>query len=209
MSRVRADDYDDKRHGILDAAAVLFAREGYAHVKMVDIAGACGASKSMLYHYFTKKEDVLFEIMIEQVRSYLEATEATVALPLPPERRLHDLATMWMRKTTQARARITVLMYEYKFLPPRQRKLVDDVARKLIDRVADLVAELHPGSTPTGRVYHRTYALLLFGLLNWTEVWFRSTGPIGAEEMAEMIHGLFLYGLKAAAPAAKARPARA
>lgn len=195
MSRVRADDYEDKRQGILDAAAVLFAQSGYANVKMMDIAKACGASKSMLYHYFPRKEDVLFEIMKEQIQSYLEATEAVAALSSPPEERLREFVTMWMRKAAQARARITVLMYEFKFLPKRQRTVVSGVARRLIDRVADIVAQLNPALKLGPVARHRTYTLLLFGLLNWTEVWFRSTGPIGADEMADMIYGLFLHGL--------------
>lgn len=200
MSRVRAGDYQDKRQGILDAAAVLFAQAGYANVKMMDIAKACGASKSMLYHYFSKKEDVLFEIMKEQVQSYLEATEAVVALPSPPEQRLREFVAMWMRKATQARARITVLMYEYKFLPKRQRNVVGDVARRLIDRVAGLVAQVNPALKQVGPSHHRTYTLLLFGLLNWTEVWYRSTGPLGPDEMAEVIHHLFLDGLASVGP---------
>jgi AcrR family transcriptional regulator len=210
MSRVRADDYEDKRQGILDAAAVLFAQSGYANVKMVDIAKACGASKSMLYHYFPKKEDVLFEIMKEQVQSYLEATEEVAAISVPPEERLREFVTMWLRKATQARARITVLMYEVKFLPRRQRNVVNDVARRLIDRVAEIVAQVNPAlkQTPVAP-RHRTYTLLLFGLLNWTEVWFRSTGPLGADEMADMIYRLFLHGLPAAAPAGKLRAGKA
>jgi AcrR family transcriptional regulator len=210
MSRVRADDYEDKRQGILDAAAVLFAQSGYANVKMMDIAKACGASKSMLYHYFPKKEDVLFEIMKDQVQSYLEATEAVAALSAAPEDRLREFVTMWLRKAAQARARLTVLMYEFKFLPKRQRTIVSEVARHLIDRVADMVAQVNPAlkqTTPVAR--HRTYALLLFGILNWTEVWFRSSGPIGADEMAEMIYRLFLHGLPPAASAAKLRTSKA
>lgn len=209
MSRVRADDYEDKRQGILDAAAVLFAQSGYANVKMVDIAKACGASKSMLYHYFPKKEDVLFEIMKEQVQSYLEATEAVAAGSSPPEERLREFVTMWLRKATQARARITVLMYEVKFLPRRQRNIVNDVARRLIDRVAEIVAQVNPALQQPPIPRHRTYTLLLFGLLNWTEVWFRSTGPIGADEMADMIYALFRHGLPSAAPAGKLRAGKA
>ena len=209
MSRVRADDYEDKRQGILDAAAVLFAQAGYANVKMMDIAKACGASKSMLYHYFPKKEDVLFEIMMEQVQSYLDATDAVVALPSPPEERLREFVTMWIRKAAEARARLTVLMYEYKFLPKRQRNMVNDVARRLIDRVSGLVSEVNPALKNVGPFHHRTYTLLLYGLLNWTEVWFRSTGPLGPDEMAQMIYGLFLNGLKSVAPASKVRSSRA
>ena len=198
MSRVRADDYEDKRQGILDAAAVLFARSGYANVKMADIARACGASKSMLYHYFPRKEDVLFQIMRDQVQSYLAATEEVLARPGTPEERLRQFVTLWVRKSTSARARITVLMYEFKFLPARQRAVVSEVARRLIDRVVELVLQVNPSLKDGGRARPRTYTLLLFGLLNWTEVWFRSTGPIGPDEMAAMIHALFLHGLPAA-----------
>jgi AcrR family transcriptional regulator len=152
----------------------------------------------MLYHYFPRKEDVLFQIMKEQVESYLEATEAVLARPAPPQERLRDFVTMWVRKSTQARARITVLMYEFKFLPRRQRAVVSEVARRLIDRVAEIVLQVNPALQEGGQARQRTYTLLLFGLLNWTEVWFRSTGPLGPDEMAEMIHGLFLRGLPAA-----------
>jgi AcrR family transcriptional regulator len=209
MSRVRADDYEDKRQGILDAAAVLFAQAGYANVKMMDIAKACGASKSMLYHYFQKKEDVLFEIMREQLQSYLAATEAVVALPSDPEERLREFVTMWIRKATAARARITVLMYEYKFLTKRQRNVVNEVARSLIERVSELVSNVNPALKQVGPFHHRTYTLLLFGLLNWTEVWFRSTGPLGPDEMADMIFNLFLNGLMSAARVGKLRTSKA
>ena len=209
MSRVRADDYEAKRQGILGAAAVLFAQAGYANVKMMDIAKSCGASKSMLYHYFPRKEDVLFEIMKTQVESYLLATEAVMARPSAPEERLREFVSMWIRRASEARARITVLMYEHKFLPKRQRALVDGVARRLIERVAELVSQVNPALKLVGPAHHRTYTLLLFGLLNWTEVWFRRSGPIGPEEMADMIFDLFLNGLKAVGPAGKLRRGRA
>jgi AcrR family transcriptional regulator len=209
MSRVRAEDYEDKRQAILDSAAVLFAQAGYANVKMMDIAKACRASKSMLYHYFTKKEDVLFEIMKEQIQSYLDATEEVAASSSPPDERLREFVTMWVRKSTQARARITVLMYEFKFLPRRQRTMVSEVARRLIDRVSEIVAQVNPELKQQVVARHRTYTLLLFGLLNWTEVWFRSTGPLGPDEMADMIYGLFLHGLPTAAPAGRLRTSKA
>lgn len=208
MSRVRADDYQDKRQGILDAAAVLFAQAGYANVKMADIARSCGASKSMLYHYFPKKEDVLFEIMKGQIQDYLEATQAVMASASPPAERLREFVLMWIRKATQARARITVLMYEYKFLPRRQRNLVNEVARALIEQVARLVGEVNPRLHPGTAADPRTYSLLLFGLLNWTEVWFRSTGPLGPDEMAETIYDLFTTGLLAVDPDARSRRRR-
>jgi VanZ family protein len=72
-----------------------------------------------------------------------------------------------------------------------------------------LVAQVNPALDLAGTPHRRAYTLLLFGLLNWTEVWFRSTGPIGPGEMADMIFDLFLNGLKAVGPARGLRRGRA
>ena len=67
MPRGRAVDYDDKRTAVLDAAAALFGELGYTGAKMDDVAKRCNVSKSMVYHYFKKMEDMLFAIQQEHV----------------------------------------------------------------------------------------------------------------------------------------------
>ena len=62
MARTQAKDYLDKRRRILDAATVLFADKGFHATSVSDIAKACDTSKSRLYHYFTAKEQLLYEI---------------------------------------------------------------------------------------------------------------------------------------------------
>ena len=37
----------------------------------------------------------------------------------------------------------------------------------------------------------------LFGILNWTYMWFRPDGPISREDYAEMVTTLMLQGVKA------------
>ncbi|MGB8931412.1 MAG: TetR/AcrR family transcriptional regulator [Anaeromyxobacteraceae bacterium] len=197
MSRVRADDYGDKRQGILDTAAALFAEMGYANVKMMDVAERCGASKSMLYHYFPAKEDVLYEIIRALSESHLAMAEEIVSKAAPAERRLHEFVTTWVRGTTSTRARHFVLMYEMKFLPKRQQKALGDIERRLIERITDLVGEVNPALRPPGTEPDKTYALLLFGMLNGAETWFKTSGPLGPDEMADRIFKLFLRGISA------------
>ena len=45
---------------------------------MDEIGTACGVSKSMLYHYFKKKEDVLADILQEHVSRLIESINAHV-----------------------------------------------------------------------------------------------------------------------------------
>lgn len=196
MPRIRADDYDEKRQEILDAAASVFARIGYANTTMADIARVCGTSKSMLYHYFPRKEGVLFEMMIEHVETLLESAEEVARAPSPPEQRLGEFVHLWVRNSVEARTRHAVLMYDLKFLPRREQKPIIEVERRLIDLLAGIVAEANPGVRRGGLA--RTYARLLFGMLNWTDVWYRSTGPLSPGAMSELVVRTFTQGLVAA-----------
>lgn len=62
----------DKRREIVRKAAVLFDTKGYASTSMIDIAGACGLQKPTLYHYFPRKDAILFEIH-DQLMDHLQA----------------------------------------------------------------------------------------------------------------------------------------
>jgi AcrR family transcriptional regulator len=48
----------DKRNQILEAAKVLFSRQGYSKTSVDDISQAVGMRKSSLYYYFKSKEDL-------------------------------------------------------------------------------------------------------------------------------------------------------
>ncbi|HEY6001410.1 MAG TPA: TetR/AcrR family transcriptional regulator [Anaeromyxobacter sp.] len=193
MPRGRAEDYGAKRQEILDAAAAVFARTGYANSNMLDVARVCGASKSMLYHYFPRKEGVLFELMLEHVSAVRRSIEDLVAGTASAEERLRGFVRMWIAKSASARSRHAVLMYDLKFLPPRQKRAIAEARRDLVEQVAGIVGELNP-RVQSGD-WARTYALLLFGMLNWTDVWYRSTGPYSPVDLAEQVLRVFLRGL--------------
>jgi len=196
MARVRAEDWGDKRQAILDAGALLFARVGYASARMEAIARACGATKSMLYHYFPAKEDVLYEIVREHAAGNLAAMEEALAAAAPPAERLRAFVLTWVRRSRAARARNAVLMYDLKFLGKRQQGVIVDLQRRMIEKLGALLEEVNP-ALQQGKSQGKSYALLLFGMLNWTEVWFRAEGPTGPEELAERIFRLFHAGLAA------------
>ena len=91
MPRRRATSYDIKLGYIRDTAAGLFARDGFTRTSMAELAGACGVSKALLYHYFDSKEALLFDIL----RVYLTDLETAItidpALATSPRDHLRDL----------------------------------------------------------------------------------------------------------------------
>src|ERR1700736_2948373 len=56
-------DAPDRRAQIIDAAAEVIGRQGYAHTSLKDIAVAAGVTPALIYHYFDSKEALLLALM--------------------------------------------------------------------------------------------------------------------------------------------------
>jgi len=52
----------EKQNKILNAACEVFARHGYQKASMKDIAGIAGVSKSVLFKYFSTKENLYLKV---------------------------------------------------------------------------------------------------------------------------------------------------
>ena len=52
----------DKRQNILDAAVLVFARQGFHSARVSDIADEAGVAYGLVYHYFPSKDEVLNEL---------------------------------------------------------------------------------------------------------------------------------------------------
>ncbi len=71
-STVRAG-VPDKRRMILDAAVAVFARQGFHHCRVSDVADEAGVAYGLVYHYFDSKEEILNELFLERWQIMLDA----------------------------------------------------------------------------------------------------------------------------------------
>ncbi|HEV2723937.1 MAG TPA: TetR/AcrR family transcriptional regulator [Thermoleophilaceae bacterium] len=63
----------DKRRLILDAAITVFARQGFHHCRVSDVADEAGVAYGLVYHYFDSKEEMLNELFLERWQIMLDA----------------------------------------------------------------------------------------------------------------------------------------
>ena len=63
----------DKRRMILDAAITVFARQGFHHCRVSDVADEAGVAYGLVYHYFDSKEEILNELFLERWQILLDA----------------------------------------------------------------------------------------------------------------------------------------
>ena len=59
----RPDVSEERRNQILEAAAQVFAKSGFAKSRMDDIAAESGLSKGALYWYFNSKDEIILAIL--------------------------------------------------------------------------------------------------------------------------------------------------
>jgi AcrR family transcriptional regulator len=192
MARTQAHDYEDRRQAIVEKAADLYAERGFLGASVAELAQACNTSKSLIYHYFPSKEDILFEVMQSHIRSLVEAMEAVGRSDASPQDKLRTLTREFMRLYSGAGARQKVLLNELDRLPAASRTLIVGEQRQLIAFVESLLQALDPRLQAPNL---RPAAMLYFGIINWTHTWYRPDGPTPPEEIADMATAMALRGL--------------
>lgn len=195
MARVRAADYDEKKEAILDVAAALFAERGYAGCKLEDVAERCGVSKSMLYHYFKKKEDILFTIHQTHVQRLIDKFEEFETEDKVDDEdinaRFLRLVQFYLENSSNARAKHVVALHDIRYLTEKQKRAQVALEREMIDILARILAGL---GVEMEEENYRVYALLFVGTMNWIELWYRRNGRLSPKELQGRVANLFLNG---------------
>lgn len=72
----KAEDKEQRRRAILDAARALFSERGWAGFAMADVAAATGLVKGTLYLYWPTKEELLLAVLEELLWQWLDELDA-------------------------------------------------------------------------------------------------------------------------------------
>jgi AcrR family transcriptional regulator len=193
MARTRGPSFDQQRAAILEAAATLFARRGFAGTSTAQIAAAAGVSKPLLYHYYRDKEALLFDIADGYMDRLLAIVAEVAARRLPPEACFRTLLRVFMAEYRTSQDKHMVLVQDVKFLSPERHAAVTQKQRAVVEAFAAAIARLKPRFAR--RALRVPLAMILFGMINWTFTWLRTDGPLAYEDMAEVVAELFLNGV--------------
>jgi AcrR family transcriptional regulator len=186
LARTQAADYEQRREAIVEKAAQLFAARGFRGASVADLAVACETSKSLIYHYYPSKEDVLYAVMTSHIDQLVEDVEQVMAIEAKPKARLGALLRAFMRHYVGAADRQKVLLNELDNLPEGNRSIIVRKQRALVDAVQGLLVQLHP-KLATDAMKARAFTMLVFGMINWTKTWFDPDATLSADEVADMV----------------------
>ncbi len=195
MARTIAKDHADKRRAILGKAAKFFADNGYDRSSMSQLAGACGVSKALIYHYYDSKDALLFDIVQTHLSSLLETLCAVDQTGPDSESNLRATIRAILLAYRDADAEHQVQTEAMKSLPAAQREVLAGLQRQMIGIVSDALVAVTPDVYAARPESLRPVTMSLFGMINWFYMWHRPGKGISREEYADLVGDLVLRGV--------------
>ncbi len=193
----KARRHEASRNDILESAARAFARHGYHHATMQQIAEEAGYTAASLYTYF-KSKDAIFEALLQRV---LEETHATFARPPEGDDLEERLEALLRQQYQVAENRRTTLEFFVRFAtgqetPPRRAAANHMANEAALSRAFEawLVKNARPGEL--GHASFEEAATILVGLSHALfKQWARTQDTDGASQ-AKRVVSYFLYGVR-------------
>ena len=184
-----------RREQIIEVAAELFDRRGYHETSMQAIADRAGVRKASLYYYFASKEAILTELhegfmQIVIGRQERRSAEAGLAPSAQLRAIMRDVIGLMESHPGQLR----IFFESYRQLPPDVQRSIAAERSRYRGMVTDVLAEgVRRGEFRAVDV--ELTATAMFSLMNWTYQWFRRSGPLTTDDVADYFWDLLVDGI--------------
>lgn len=189
---------EEKRALILQVAAELLARQGYAGTTLSDIASAAGTQAGSLYYHFESREQLAETVLTAGATAAMEhARVAVAALPegATARQRLETAITAHVQFMLERSPAALAGVRAIGQLPPA----VDAPMRKIWGAYGQFFADLFDAAVAEGAIEPsvdvRVARMLVVGAANWSAEWFDPDGPATAEGVAAILCRMVFGGL--------------
>jgi AcrR family transcriptional regulator len=179
---------------IVDVAADLFFRQGYASTSMQDIADATGLHKSSLYHHIQSKAELLERICGSTLDALFESLEAATAARNDPGERVVTVFAGAASVALDDLRGVSVLLH--------LKEEVDGGAqmwarrRDYDRRFAELIHEAQRDGQVRDDIDPMLLGRLVLGMINWVVEWYRpGEGRFDATEVARSLTAFVRQGI--------------
>ncbi|PSC02903.1 TetR/AcrR family transcriptional regulator [Alsobacter soli] len=184
------------RARILDAAAYVFRRKGYAHARLSDIAKKARTQTSSIYYYFESREAIVSEVL--RIANEKTASYVNAAISEQPVG-----ATARERITAAIHGHFRIVLSDNDYTSAHMR-IFDQIPEKLqehflkvLDQNAGIWRDLFDAARAEGAIAPdvdlSVLRLLLLGMMNWSIEWFKP-GRMSVDQIADQAARLFFDG---------------
>lgn len=166
---------------LLDAAAELFATQGFRNTTMRDIAKKSGMLPGSIYYHYPSKEDLLLAVYESGVAQIVEALETAIAQAEDPWERLGLAISTHIEAITRDSHYMRVINRVLPEQVPNHRDMLTDLRGKYERCLQALIEDLPVAPS----VDRKLLRLMVLGAVNHTQFWFDSAGALTPAEVGQ------------------------
>lgn len=194
-----ASNDSNRLEEIYRAAARIICEKGYDAASMKDIADAVGITKPGLYHHISGKRDLLYGIMnfgLDELDDQVIGPARQIA---DAEQRLRTIIAnhvllITSRGTPHGYSHVTIVVEEVGGLNPAQRRKVNARKRAYVELVRETLRDLETeGKLRDLDVTVASFSLL--GMILWLSHWYKPTGRLSPDQIAEEVAKIAVGGM--------------
>jgi AcrR family transcriptional regulator len=195
---IRRPTTRQKADTLLRAAAAVIAEKGFEATAIRDVGRRLEVSLGGMYYYFASKEELLFQIQHRTFAALLEAQERNAASPGTGPERLRRLLTGHLEFFERHPNEMKICTYELESLQGEYYDQVLAIRRRYYRLMADVVAELmrRPARKARESARSRHVTLFIFGMLNWSFMWYRASRDGSVDALAGEMLDLVTHGIR-------------
>jgi len=194
---------NEPREAILDAAALCFMERGFNATSIDDIARRLSATKGMVYHYFSSKAELFFEIHHRAMDVLFAELEPVAASDLPAPERFTEMArryveTLIRTQPYQRTVSEAVQMVLRNSTTAEQREQLTDLQARRYQCEALFMAVLEEGMGKGTMQASRPRVSIkpVFGAMNSVINWYHYREGETPEQLAELVDEVVQVALR-------------
>ncbi|MGM0664208.1 MAG: TetR/AcrR family transcriptional regulator [Thermodesulfobacteriota bacterium] len=180
---------------IKEKAIDLFYKKGYFATSMSNIALGSGIQKASIYHHYSRKEDILFDILITTLDDLIEYLDDSLYGVKEVENRLRVAIRSHIKFHCDRQKEVLIADSELRGLTAKNYKSI--VARRdaYEAKFQEIIQEgIHQGIFLETDVKVISYAVLT--MCTTVATWFNPSGRLPKEDIMHIYEEFVLNGLK-------------
>jgi AcrR family transcriptional regulator len=197
------------RQRILDAAAHVLSRRGYAGTRLTDVAEVADIQAPAIYYYFPSREDLIEEVMwsgIAHMAAHIQERLDALPLEAGPMDRIDAAVESHLRYQLEISDYTSAAIRNAGQIPEHIRLRYNEEANRYGDIWRKLIQDAREAGELRPELESRAARMLVLGALNWAAEWWNPRRG-SLEQVIRTAKVIVRNGLSAVPGEAQAAPA--
>jgi TetR/AcrR family fatty acid metabolism transcriptional regulator len=187
----------DKYHRIIDAATKVFAKRGFFHAKVSDIAKEAQVADGTIYLYFENKDDILISLFEEKMKVVLENMMEEISKEKDAVKKIEKFALTHLKLIELNKNVAEIIQVELRQSSKFMKEYKNERFLQYLNLIDDIIKEGQEQGVFKKEIIPGIAKRAFFGALDeMSRFWVLSSHKkYDIETAAKQISGYFLYGL--------------